>query len=217
MSSVLLFPSLLFTDKCLLEQICHFKQENAGLTSYADGPSEICARCTLVSSLRRRSLIIPQLAATYRMDTQMVDQEPHRRYTCVDPLPFPYADHLPFSVQIIRRIDTRIPSPLLSATVSSLPSGSTSLGKLADMRAPPVLRPAPSRSPAPGSTTTGGSWTSVVARSRAATPSSSRLPDQKAPEMIQRIPPATVPLPSAVGLQPPLAGEEVPDNWEDAS
>ncbi|KAG0693103.1 hypothetical protein DFH29DRAFT_1084385 [Suillus ampliporus] len=56
------------------------------------------------------------LAAMYRMDTQMGDQEPHR------------------SVQLIRRIDTHIPKPLLPASLASpMPSV---LGKLADLRAP---------------------------------------------------------------------------------
>ena len=64
---------------------------------------------------------VHDLAAVYRMDTQMVDQEPHR------------------SVQLIRRIDSRIPSPLLSASIgggagaAGSPSG---LGKLADLRSP---------------------------------------------------------------------------------
>jgi transcriptional repressor NF-X1 len=47
------------------------------------------------------------------MDTIMVDQEPHR------------------SVQLIRRIDTRVPAPLLSLSVASAGS---SMGRLVDMR-----------------------------------------------------------------------------------
>ncbi|KAG6330941.1 hypothetical protein ID866_8147, partial [Astraeus odoratus] len=43
-----------------------------------------------------RRKFVQALAAVYRMDTTLVDQEPHR------------------SVQLIRRIDTRVPSPLLS-------------------------------------------------------------------------------------------------------
>ena len=72
------------------------------------------------------------------MDTQMVDQEPHRRYimhaffhfltqlfllTCI-PID---------SVQVIRRIDTRIPTPLLSTFIA--PAQGQGLGKLADFRA----------------------------------------------------------------------------------
>ena len=49
----------------------------------------------------------------YRMDTVMVDQEPHR------------------SVQLIRRIDTRVPVPLLSQQVASTQS---TMGRLVDVR-----------------------------------------------------------------------------------
>ena len=54
----------------------------------------------------------------------MVDQEPHR------------------SVQLIRRIDTRIPSPLLSsaATTSTSIVPAVSLGKLTPLRAPIAQR-----------------------------------------------------------------------------
>lgn len=56
-----------------------------------------------------------QLTTYYRIDTQMVDQEPHR------------------SVQLIRRVDIRLPSPLLSAVIrqASTPPG---LGKLGNLR-----------------------------------------------------------------------------------
>ncbi|KAG6379878.1 hypothetical protein JVT61DRAFT_10439 [Boletus reticuloceps] len=60
-----------------------------------------------------RRKFVHDLAVVYRMDTAMVDQEPHR------------------SVQLIRRIDTRIPTPLLSQHIVS--SGST-MGRLVDMR-----------------------------------------------------------------------------------
>ncbi|THV07076.1 hypothetical protein K435DRAFT_833781 [Dendrothele bispora CBS 962.96] len=65
-----------------------------------------------------RRKFVHDLASVYRMDTQMVDQEPYR------------------SVQIIRRIDTRIPTPTLSAYITSLGSqgSSASLGKLTDMK-----------------------------------------------------------------------------------
>ena len=74
----------------------------------------------------------------------MIDQEPHRRYIFLsyfsvylfnlytnDPL-------IIISVQIIRRIDTRIPTPLLSAFMTpttTAPQAGSGLGKLADFRA----------------------------------------------------------------------------------
>jgi len=73
-----------------------------------------------------RRKFVHDLAAVYRMDTQMVDQEPHR------------------SVQLLRRLDTRIPVPVLSAHLASS-AAPPSLGKLADLRS---LR---------GSTTSAGS------------------------------------------------------------
>ncbi|KAI0042826.1 hypothetical protein FA95DRAFT_1499565 [Auriscalpium vulgare] len=92
-----------------------------------------------------RRKFVHDLAAVYRMDTQMVDQEPYR------------------SVQLIRRIDTRIPSPLLSASLPSTPSNG--LGKLADLRAPPSQWPRiQSQSPAPVAAGKGRGWTAVVAR-----------------------------------------------------
>ncbi|KAI9457906.1 hypothetical protein HD554DRAFT_2029782 [Boletus coccyginus] len=60
-----------------------------------------------------RRKFVHDLASVYRMDTVMVDQEPHR------------------SVQLIRRIDTRVPSPLLSQSVASTPS---TMGRLIDVR-----------------------------------------------------------------------------------
>ncbi|KAF4616864.1 hypothetical protein D9613_008216 [Agrocybe pediades] len=65
-----------------------------------------------------RRKFVHDLAAVYRMDTQMVDQEPHR------------------SVQLLRRVDTRIPTPVLSVYLSTVASqGQASLGRLADFRA----------------------------------------------------------------------------------
>ena len=58
---------------------------------------------------------VMELASVYRMDTVLVDQEPHR------------------SIQLVRRVDTRVPSPLLSASLSG--NGSSSLGRLVDSKA----------------------------------------------------------------------------------
>ncbi|KAF9220771.1 hypothetical protein BS17DRAFT_713315 [Gyrodon lividus] len=66
-----------------------------------------------------RRKFVHDVASVYRMDITMVDQEPHR------------------SVQLIRRIDTRIPMPLLSQYVAST---GPSLGRLADLKAAGPLR-----------------------------------------------------------------------------
>lgn len=106
-----------------------------------------------------RRKFVHDLASVYRMDTQMVDQEPHR------------------SVQLLRRVDTRVPTPLLS-TVIGTSAPPPSLGKLADLRAlksagaqSPSWRPAAPK-PVPQSSSGGPprGWTSVVARPSSATP-----------------------------------------------
>ncbi len=64
------------------------------------------------------------------------------------------------SVQLIRRVDQRIPKPLLSESAN----GPGSLGKLTDLRA----HTPPSRAPSVASTaskTTGRGWTDVVSAS----------------------------------------------------
>jgi transcriptional repressor NF-X1 len=81
---------------------------------------------------QRQTLILPHmppskrtfvvgLADVYRLGRELIDQEPNR------------------SVQIRRRIDTRIPNPLLSSTVSP-----PTTAKLANLRTTtPVATPAP--------------------------------------------------------------------------
>ncbi|KAH6909611.1 shuttle craft protein [Coprinopsis sp. MPI-PUGE-AT-0042] len=164
---------------------------------------------------------VHDLANVYRMDTQMIDQEPNR------------------SVQLIRRLDTRIPNSTLSAHLSSL---APNLGKLTDLRS---LKPAstPSSSsggastsslayvnvnPKPSSTSqasAGRGWTSVVRP----TPGGSSVPflappsatvsrtvspkpaGSAAPPRVQP-PPATASEPAVV---PAVQAEPVTENWED--
>jgi len=149
-------------------------------------------------------LSAPQLAAVYRMDTQMVDREPHR------------------SVQLIRRIDTRIPPNLLS---QSSVTGST-LGKLADLRAPTRASPAaaPTSSGAPRASR---GWNSVLTAPRVGTPppavpsaNSLSVWTSTSPMGSEHISRSTTPSHSLV--QPVAAEavaapstEAVPDNWED--
>ncbi|KAA1473096.1 hypothetical protein DENSPDRAFT_822377 [Dentipellis sp. KUC8613] len=148
-----------------------------------------------------RRKFVHDLAAVYRMDTEMVDQEPHR------------------SVQLVRRLDTRIPNPLLSASVSL--GSSSSLGKLADLRAKPYRAPAPV-APAPAAQTTHRGWTSVVSTSRPASGSSTPpaqgppAPAWTTPSAALRAPPVPRPTPSPRPAPPvQQAGDNVPDDWED--
>ncbi|KAI0635276.1 hypothetical protein C8Q77DRAFT_1054207 [Trametes polyzona] len=156
---------------------------------------------------------VHDLAAVYRMDTQMVDQEPHR------------------SVQLLRRLDSRVPNPLLSATVAPT-STSAGLGKLADLRAPglqPLSRPGSARasatpSPAPiaAPSAAGRGWTSVVARplqsapaasSWGSTPARVQTPPRPTPSPG---PPRTLATPTpAPAPVPAVNPEDIPDNWED--
>ncbi|KZV99993.1 hypothetical protein EXIGLDRAFT_667828 [Exidia glandulosa HHB12029] len=97
----------------------------------------------------RRTFVI-SLAAIYRMDTALVDVEPHQ------------------SVQLVRRIDTRVPHPLLSQLAGPPPPPTPS--RLVDMRASQKAAPAPlhrAGTPSSSSAKPGGAWASVVA----ATPS----------------------------------------------
>lgn len=170
-----------------------------------------------------RRKFVHDLAAVYRMDTQMIDQEPHR------------------SVQLFKRLDTRVPTPLLSSTVAQSAQAAPSLGKLADLRAP-VAQPArqplgaaralsSTVTPPPQTSLGTRGWTSVVAR-----PSSAQqnTPDPNAwllggtqrsgspavSSSAAAAPPArprAAPSPAPVHV-PPTAQtnpEDVPDNWED--
>ncbi|THH32562.1 hypothetical protein EUX98_g1616 [Antrodiella citrinella] len=178
-----------------------------------------------------RRKFVHDLASVYRMDTQMVDQEPKR------------------SVELIRRIDTRIPTPTLSSTVASTPSASHSLGRLTDLRAPAALRlgvagRSPNTSPAPSSSSASGSraWTSIVAKAptpappptapklvggasvstswrnnvnvaaRAREVSLPRKVAATSSRLIQLPAPIPTPTPPAVISVPEI---DVPDSWED--
>jgi len=162
---------------------------------------------------------VHELAAIYRMDWQMVDREPHR------------------SVQLIRRIDTRIPANLLSQTVVT----SSSLGKLADLRSPArVAAPAPTPAGTGSSPRVSRGWNSVLVHTRAETPpapsnglsagtgpntSRSTTPAQPATSTSSWATPgasrSATPLPApsqpitAVATAAPSSSEAVPDNWED--
>lgn len=104
----------------------------------------------------------------------MVDQEPHRRF--VEPY------HLFFvitmltrysSVQLIRRVDTGIPAPLLSTYIASS-APAPSLGKLADLRNPNTVQSwrtsASTSAPSSRPSSAQRGWSAAVARPTAQTP-----------------------------------------------
>ncbi|CAK5272386.1 unnamed protein product [Mycena citricolor] len=135
------------------------------------------------------------IATVYRMDTQMVDQEPHR------------------SLQLIRRFDTKMPTPLLSAAIS-VAGPPSSLGKLADLK----IAATPSSS---------GAWRSVAKPpAPIAVPPSAAMArgwaSVQSPVSQVHVPRQTPPVvPSAVPAAVDHGGSSlnspVPDDWEDDS
>ncbi|KAK0444537.1 uncharacterized protein EV420DRAFT_1574342 [Desarmillaria tabescens] len=139
-----------------------------------------------------RRQFVHGLASIYRMDTQMVDQEPHR------------------SVELIRRIDTRIPSPLLSSHVApTRPPSRPNLGRLGNLRSAEVVSQLPSQQTATKPIVSAGrGWTGPVSRS--STPPSVRVPDLQNSR-------TTAPR-ASTSVPPPQSRDEelnVPENWED--
>jgi len=150
---------------------------------------------------------VHNLASVYRMDTQMVDRDPHR------------------SVQLIRRIDTRVPANLLSQ--ASTIAGNA-LGKLADLRAPARVLPAAAPASS-GPRRANRGWNSVLT-----TPPPGGNPLPVAPKAnslsawtnpIGPEPVSRSSTPSQSLAQPVVATAAtaassdgpVPDNWEDDS
>jgi len=146
-----------------------------------------------------RRKFVQELATVYRMDTQLFDPEPHR------------------SVQLIRRIDTRIPDPLLSALTAPV------LGKLTDLRARQTTAPAPAP-PKPTATSSGSAWgkgwSSVVPRQPQPVASASLNPITLTPPVrpvtpIRRVQTAS-PRKAEVPVDPiPKDDLHVPDDWEE--
>ncbi|OAX40568.1 hypothetical protein K503DRAFT_687258 [Rhizopogon vinicolor AM-OR11-026] len=155
-----------------------------------------------------RRKFVHDLASIYRLDTQMVDQEPHR------------------SAQLIRRIDTRIPMPLLSTSLASQASPPV-FGKLADLRAPkavPSLTGTAGGWGQPKGAESGGRWTAVVTRPV----SGSSSPAPGASSSSGGVPAATLKPSSGAWVSPSVqrarevasqelsqSQEAVPDDWED--
>ncbi|GJJ11287.1 hypothetical protein Clacol_005519 [Clathrus columnatus] len=141
-----------------------------------------------------RRKFVRELCHLYRTDTQLIDPEPRRR-----------------------RIDTRIPTPLLTASIAqnTLPS----LGRLADLRTvsstrlPPITSNASSSSSRLGPpNVTGRGWTSVVTVGQGNTPNPPKSAVADPSQHRQKL---EVTLPkqlSSLERSSPKSG--VRDNWE---
>ncbi|KAH7882494.1 hypothetical protein F5I97DRAFT_1910820 [Phlebopus sp. FC_14] len=136
---------------------------------------------------QKRRKFVHDVASVYRMDTTMVDQEPSR------------------SVQLFRRIDTRIPSPLLSQQIATAAAARVaSSGKLAHLQ--------PSSPSAGGSSRVLGSsgvgaWSSPLVQAlRAAATSEVRVGSDAATSVAARMAEKAV---EGEGNGP------VPNDWED--
>ncbi|KAJ7293231.1 hypothetical protein C8J57DRAFT_1161770 [Mycena rebaudengoi] len=144
-----------------------------------------------------RRKFVHDVATVYRMDTQMVDQEPHR------------------SVQLIRRFDTRIPTPLLSAVLAS--SAPPSLGKLGDLRNGSATnaswRPAAPAKPVPVTASTQRAWGSTRAQTSTPTASISQPTPSGRLFPVNATTAALNPIPAAP-VTPATPGD-VPEDWED--
>ncbi|KIN94012.1 hypothetical protein M404DRAFT_415160 [Pisolithus tinctorius Marx 270] len=170
----------------------------------ARGLSLPCVLCSFVKSSRRTQVLqhmpperrkfVQSLASVYRVDTAEVDQEPHR------------------SVQLMRRIDTRIPVPLLSQSATSAAPSS----KLVDLRSSKATASAVKTVNIPPPRVA-SAWKMPSSSSRNApssgAPSSGPLP----PHSSGLSPPSYVTLqPQAQREQPAtIARKDVPEDWED--
>ncbi|RDB27604.1 FKBP12-associated protein 1 [Hypsizygus marmoreus] len=146
-----------------------------------------------------RRKFVHDLAAVYRMDTQMVDQEPHR------------------SVRLLRRLDTRIPTPLVSSVIAASTPAQPSLGKLADLRAaatmPSWRAPAPPKLPSFGAA--GPPPWAAAARPTSAAAGASRASGASGSGRLTSsagVTRASTPTPAMPAAQ---TTAEVPDSWED--
>ncbi|KAJ6486912.1 hypothetical protein C8R45DRAFT_869588 [Mycena sanguinolenta] len=146
-----------------------------------------------------RRKFVHDVAAVYRMDTQMVDQEPHR------------------SVQLLRRFDTKVPTPLLSAALAA--SVPPSLGKLADLRggsaAAPSWRATTPAKSAPAPAAAKGAPRAWGAASPQPTPVVAAIAAQPQPQAVAAV---RAPVASAPTTTLPVAPQtpvDVPEDWED--
>ena len=142
------------------------------------------------------------------MNTQMVDREPRR------------------SVQLIRRIDTRVPANLLSQASTT----GNALGKLADLRAPTRVLPAAAPASS-GPPRANRGWNSVLTtpppggNPLPVAPNANNLSAWTSPIGPERISRSSTPsqplaqpvVTAAVAATAASSDDPVPDNWEDDS
>lgn len=135
---------------------------------------------------------VMSMADVYRLGRELIDAEPNR------------------SVQIRRRVDTRLPNPLLSTAVQPAPS---KLGGLGNLRAAPAGAWGGARSGAASPST-------AASAAKAGTPTTSGPSSRVAspgPEHHTRAPePARVHVPVArpAGVAPPTVGVVGDDDWD---
>lgn len=131
----------------------------------------------------------------------MVDQEPHR------------------SVQLIRRIDTRIPAPLLSQAISSAPS----LGKLVDLRSPAAQKSLGDSPAVPKTAMAKSPWGRVPSPSPLLGSAAAKVGPSQGPAPVSETPSShdrggvwvSPSVQAQRARESASANEVVPDNWED--
>jgi transcriptional repressor NF-X1 len=164
-------------------------------SSRAEKPAWCCLTVSLAFSSPRRIavlILVPaakrtfviSLCHVYRLAHELVDQEPNR------------------SVMIRRKIDTRIPSPLLSAVCP--PAGVKNLGGLANLRttttassSPALSAPKPSWGTSTGHKSTSGSMAEILAGS--SSNPTSRTVSPAGHGNAERVPTPVAPLASGPG------------------
>lgn len=157
---------------------------------------------------------VHSLASVYRLDAQLVDQEPLR------------------SVQVIRRLDSRVPTPLLSTYTASIAPALPNLGRLGlsagsssawRMPSKPAASPAPVL-PVPAIAGSGArEWRSVVSGGAPPSTGASSAVSAVAHAALVVMDKKSVPSRSAtpnVGVQTESTvvdegNVSVPDDWED--
>ena len=155
----------------------------------------------LLSSYWVSYVLFPQLAQVYRVDSRMVDAEPQR------------------SVELIRRIDSRIPTPLLSQHLQSHPvPPSNPLGRL--LLDPSRIGTPPTKSTTSASSAPKSGWAAIASTPKTPSAGSNGASPARLvvalPSGSPRPPQGQASTALAKQNQPaPLSPQEVPSDWED--